>query len=90
MNSYQPSPPRAAFVLAAIALTALTIAASVVAPVMLDPGVHQTGALANGTVVMPTSTPAVVDLGRIEVRACEPGSAMVQARNLQPKHDQPS
>ena len=89
MNSYQTSTPRAAFVIAAIAMTALTIGASVVAPVMLDPGVHETAALADPKVATPT--PAVVSLGRIEGRAaCEPGSAIVQVRNLQPKHNQPS
>jgi hypothetical protein len=90
MNSYQPSPPRAAFVVAAIALTALTIGASVVAPVMLNPGVRETGALAEQEVVTPTSTPGVVSLGRIEVRACVPESPIAQIRNLQPKHNQPS
>jgi hypothetical protein len=90
MNSYQPSTPRAAFVIAAIALTALTVGASVVAPVMLDPGVHTTGALTDQEVVTTTPSPALVSLGRIEVRACEPESAIVQVRNLQPKHNQPS
>jgi hypothetical protein len=85
MNSYQPSPPRAAFVVAAIALTALTIGASVVAPIILNPDVRETGAL-----VPPTSTPAVVSLGRIEVRACNPESPIAQVRNLQPKHNHPS
>src|SRR5437870_2070559 len=69
MNSYQPSVPRAALVVAAIALTALTIGAAVVVPVMLDPGVHETGSLANQMVVAPTSA-TIVNLGRIEVRAC--------------------
>jgi len=89
MNSYQTSTPRAAFVIVAIAMTALTIGASVVAPVMLNPGVHATAAVADPNVATPT--PAVVSLGRIEVRAaCEPSSAIVQVRNLQPKHNQPS
>ena len=88
MNSYQTSTPRAAFVIAAIAMTALTIGASVIAPVMLT-GVHETAALADPKLATPT--PAVVSLGRIEVRAaCDPGSAIVQVRNLQPKHNQPS
>jgi len=89
MNSYQTSTPRAAFVIVAIAMTALTIGASVVAPVMLDPAVHETAALADPKVATPI--PAVVSLGRIEVRAaCEPSSAIVQVRNLQPKHRQSS
>ena len=90
MNSYQPSAPRAAFVAAAITLTALTIGAAVVAPVMLDPGVHETVPLANQMVVAPTSAPAIVNLGRIEVRACEGESPIAQVHNLQPRHRQPS
>ena len=89
MNSYQPSAPRAALVVAAIALTALTIGAAVVVPVMLDPGVHETGALANQMVVTPTSA-TIVNLGRIEVRACEAESPIAQVHNLQPKHRQSS
>ncbi len=89
MNSYQTSTPRAAFVIVAIAMTALTIGASVVAPVMLNPGVHATAAVADPNVATPT--PAVVSLGRIDVRAaCEPGSAIVQVHSVQPKHNQPS
>ena len=90
MNSYQPSAPRAALVVAAIALTALTIGATVVAPVMLGPGVHETGPLANQMVVAPTSAPTIVNLGRIEVRACEAESPIAQVHNVQPKHRQPS
>ena len=89
MNSYQTSAPRAAFVVAAIALTALTLGASVVAPIMLDSSFHETGARANQTVVTTASVPNVVSLGRIEVRACAPESAMVQVRNVQPRHNQP-
>jgi hypothetical protein len=91
MNRYPTSTPRAAFVIAAVALTALTIGASVVAPVMLNPSVQETGALTDQKLVTPASTPAIVSLGRIEVRsACEPGTSIVQVRNLQPKHNQPS
>ena len=90
MHSYQPSAPRAALVVAAIALTALTIGATVIAPVMLDPGVHETGPLANQMVATPTSAPTIVNLGRIEVRACEAESPSAQVHNLQPRHREPS
>jgi hypothetical protein len=89
MNRYQPSTRRPASVIAAIALTALTLGASVVAPIMLDPSFHETGAPANPGVITTASAPDVVNLGRIEVRACAPESAMVQVRNVQPRNNQP-
>ena len=89
MDRYQISTPRAPFVIAAIALTALTLGASVIAPMKLDPGVRETGALAQQQIVAPT--PAVFSLARIEVCAPrEPESPVVQVRHVHLKPKQSS
>ena len=89
MNAYQTSTPRAAFVIAAIALTALTIGVSVVAPTRTDSGSQEAGPVAAQKTVMPTQV--VIDPARIEVIAArEPGFIPVHARNVPAKRKQQS
>ncbi|HEY3242352.1 MAG TPA: hypothetical protein VGM03_03290 [Phycisphaerae bacterium] len=91
MNSYQTSTPRAALVIASIALTALTIGATVVAPAKMDSGSPEDRVLAARTSVEPMLTPVVIEPASIEVvGAREPGFISVHVRNIQPKRKQQS
>jgi hypothetical protein len=91
MNPYQISAPRAALVIAAIALTALTIGVSVVAPVKMDPGSAEVPTLAAQKTVTPTPIEAVIDPARIEVIGVrEPGFISVHVRNVPAKRKQQS
>jgi len=90
MNPYQISTPRAALVIAAIALTALTLGVSVVAPAKMDSGSAEVRTAAQKTV---TATPiqAVIDPARIEVIGVrEPGFVSVHDRNVPAKRKQQS
>jgi hypothetical protein len=89
MNAYQTSTPRAAFVIAALALTALTIGVSVVAPAKMDSGGQEVGPLAAPRTVTPTQV--VINPARIEVVAArEPGFISVHVRNIPAKRKQQS
>ena len=91
MNPYQSSTPRAAFVIAAIALTALTLGASVIAPAKVDSGSPEVRTLAAQKTVTPTPTQVVIDPARIEVVAVrEPGFISVHVRNVPAKRKQQS
>jgi len=88
MNPYQTSTPRAALVIAAIALTALTIGASVIAPAKIDSGSRELGPFAaRESVVLPT--PVVIEPASIEVVAArEVAFISVHVRSVQPKRKQ--
>jgi hypothetical protein len=91
MNPYQTSTPRAALVIAAIALTALTLGVSVVAPAKMDSGRAEVGTLAARKTVTPTPIQAVINPARIEVIGVrEPGFISVDVRNVPPKRRQQS
>ena len=89
MNRYQTSTPRAALVIAAIALTALTIGASVIAPAKIDSGSRELGLFAARKSVAPMPTPVVIEPVSIEVVAArEPAFISVHVRSVQPKRKQ--
>ncbi len=67
MNRFQPLTPRAAFGLAAVALSALTFGLAVVAPAKLDSGVVDSRTLAAVGDMPPAITEAAVIPYRIEV-----------------------
>jgi len=89
MNAYQTSNPRAAFLIAALALTALTIGVSVIAPAKMDSGGTEDRTLAAQNSVTPTQV--VIDPARIEVFGVrEPGFISVHVRNVPAKRKQQS
>ncbi len=91
MNAYHTSTPRAALVIAAIALTALTLGVSVVAPAKMDSGTPGAGSLAAQNTVAPTPIQAAIDPARIEVIGVrEPAFIPVHARNVPAKRKQQS
>jgi hypothetical protein len=91
MNPYQTSTPRAALVIAAIALTALTLGASVIAPAKMDSGSTEVRTLAAQKSVTPTPMQVVIDPARIEVVADrEPGFISVHGHNVPAKRKQQS
>ena len=91
MNRYQISTPRAASVIAAIALTALTLGVSVVAPAKMDSGSAEVRTLAAQKTVTPTPIQAVINPARIEVIGVrEPGFISVHDRNVPAKRKQQS
>jgi hypothetical protein len=91
MNPYQISTPRAALVIAAIALTALTLGVSVVAPAKMDSGSAEVRTLAAQKSVTPTPIQAVINPARIEVIGVrEPGFISVHDRNVPARRKQQS
>ncbi len=89
MNRYETSNPRAAFSIAAVAMTALTIGLSVVVPAKIDYRGHTLGTLAASKAVTPPPTegsPLRVDV--VGVRT--PELLSVQARSVQAKRKQQS
>ena len=90
MNPYHISTPRAALVIAAIALTALTLGVSVIAPATMDSGSAEVRTAAQKTVT-PTPIQALIYPARIEVIGVrEPGFISVHDRNVPAKHKQQS
>lgn len=90
MNPYHISTPRAALVIAAIALTALTLGVSVIAPAKMDSGSAEVRTAAQKTVT-PTPIQAVINPARIEVIGVrEPGFISVHDRNVPAKRKQQS
>ena len=78
MRRYEPSTPRAAFALAAVALTAMTLGLSVIVPAQMD-----TAKKAAPTTVLVSDTPTRV--ARIDVIAVrEPSVAAVRVRAHRP------
>jgi hypothetical protein len=67
MNRYQPSAPRAAFGIAAVAMTAVTLALAVVAPVKLSPGPQGTDTVVAAKAVAPAHTEVLIVPARIDV-----------------------
>ena len=76
MNHCEPSVPRVAFGIAAVAMTAITIGVSVIMPAKMDSDSHEPRMLAASTVTTPPDVAA--GSASIDVAAVhEPGSAMV-------------
>ena len=91
MNRYKTSTPRAAFGLAAIAMTALTLGLTVVLPARTDMGAHDAPVLATSKATL--SDVEAVDLPtrveRIDVIAVrEPKLTSMQLRDIQQRRKQ--
>ena len=90
MNRFEPSIPRAAFGIAAIAMTAITIGMAVLLPSRMEPGDREPGRLAASEAVLPAPTVVVINPARIEVvgvRGRELVSAQVRDVDPKCKHD---
>ena len=86
MNRYKTSTPRAAFGLAAIAMTALTLGLTVVLPARTDMGAHD-APVATLSDVEAVDLPTRVE--RIDVIAVrEPKLSSVQLRDIQQRRKQ--
>jgi len=73
MNRYEPSIPRVAFGIAAVAMTAITIGVSVIMPAKMDSDSHEPRMLAAPKVTTPASTDvgagaATTDLAAVHER----------------------
>jgi len=80
MNRYQTSTPRAAFSIAAAALTAMTIGLAVVLPAKMDAASHGKRALASVRAVAPVVTTGSIVPARIEAQGVrEPDLASAPA-----------
>ena len=86
MNRYQPSIPRAAFGIAAVAMTAITIGVALVLPASMEPGDQEAGRLAASEAVSPPPTAVVINPARIDVvGARERELVSAQVRDVDPK-----
>jgi hypothetical protein len=86
MNRFEPSIPRVALGIAAVAMTAVTIGLAVVVPAKMEPSDQGPGALAASAAGSPASTAIVIDqvhINVVGVRARELVSA--QARDVDPR-----
>ncbi len=75
MNHYEPSTPRFAVGIAAVAMTAITIGVAVVMPAKMDLGGRELRVLAASKVTTPTSTSLAAVTSIDVVAAREPGSS---------------
>ena len=79
MNHYEPSIPRVALGIAAVAMTAITIGVSAILPAQMDSGRHQAGMLTASK-----AAPASIGLGTVTsinvISAREPGSSALPVR----------
>jgi hypothetical protein len=90
MNRYETSIPRAAFGIAAVAMTAITVGLAVVAPAKLDSGRAEIRTPAVSGAVTPAPTEVAISPARIDVVAVrEPKLVSVQVPSVQPKRKQP-
>ena len=86
MTHYEPSIPRVALGIAAVAMTAITLGVSVVMPAKMDSGGSEPRVLAALKVTTPASTsPATVTSVDV-VAAREPGSSTVACDPTKPHH----
>ena len=90
MNRYETSISRAAFGIAALAMTAITVGLAVVAPAKMEFGRAEIRTLAVSRVVTPAPIEVAISPARIDVVAVrEPKLVSVQVPNVQPKRKQP-
>ena len=75
MNRYEPSVPRVAFGIAAVAMTAITIGMSVIIPAKMDSDRREPHMLAASKVTTPASTDVAAGSASINV-AAEYGSGL--------------
>jgi hypothetical protein len=89
MNRFQSSTPRAAFGIAAVAMTVVTFGLLVVVPATIESGSEDVRTQASAKLVTPAATAVVIGPTRIDVldvREMEWASAPVS--NVGPKHKQ--
>jgi hypothetical protein len=85
VNRYQPSSPRLAFGIAAVAMTAITIGVSVVMPAKMDSDSREPRVLAALRVTAPASTGVVAGAESIDVVAAhESGSPTAPCTSFKP------
>ncbi len=78
MNHYEPSVPRVAFGIAAVAMTAITIGMSVIMPAKMDSYSREPRMLAASNVTIPASTDVAAGSASITVASAdEPGLSTV-------------
>ena len=86
MNDYQPSTPRVALGIAAVAITVITIAVSVILPAQMDSGSREPRMLAASKVTAPAFK-GLATVTRIDVVAArEPGSSTAACDPAKPNH----
>lgn len=89
MNRFQSSTPRAAFGIAAVAMTVVTFGLLVVVPATIESGSEDVRTQTSAKLVTPAATAVVMSPTRIDVldvREMEWASAPVN--NIRPKHKQ--
>lgn len=89
MNRFQSSTPRAAFGIAAVAMTVVTFGLLVVVPATIESGSEDVRTQTSAKLVTPAATAVVMSPTRIDVldvRKMEWASAPVN--NVRPKHKQ--
>ena len=91
MNRYESTTHRAAFGIAAIAMSALTLGLTVVLPANLAGDRHEAQVLAVATRVAPAPREVAIIPARIDVSAnCDQKMPVEQARNTSANRDQSS
>ena len=86
MTHYEPSIPRVALGIAAVAMTAITLGVSVVMPAKMDPGGPEPRVLAASKVTTPASATLATVTSVDVVAAREPGSSTVACNPAKPHH----
>ena len=92
MNQYEPSVPRIAFGIAAVAMTAITIGMSVIMPAKMDSDSREPHMLAASNVTTPASTDVAAGSASINVAAVhEPGLSTIPcSAQIEPQARGPS
>ena len=90
MNRFDPSTPRTAFGIAAIAMTALTIGLLGVAPTKMGSDSLDVISLASAKTVAQGATEVAISPARIDVVAVRDPNVAVQSRNVAAKRKQQS
>jgi len=90
MNRFDPSTPRTAFGIAAIAMTALTIDLLVVAPTKVDSGSLAVISLATAKAVTQGTTEVAITPARIDVVGVRETNVTAQSQNTAAKRKQQS
>ncbi|MGI8895157.1 MAG: hypothetical protein ACR2HE_05825 [Casimicrobiaceae bacterium] len=90
MNRFDPSTPRTACSIAAIAMTALTIGLLVVIPTKMHSGNLEVMSLVTAKSLTPLATEVAISPARIDVVAVRDPNVAVQSRNVAAKRKQQS
>ena len=88
MNRFQSSTPRAAFGIAAVAMTVVTFGLLIVVPATIDAGREDVRAQAAAKLVTPAATEVVTIPTRIDVLGVREMELASAANNVRPKRKQ--